>query len=63
MPQSAMKTTLEYELYAWATLESPFIESSAKKLKETTFAEIERLQALHKRLIEGNLYLEDGTYD
>jgi hypothetical protein len=63
MPQSAMKTTLEYELYAWATLESPSIESSIKKLKETTFAEIEWLQAVHKRLIEGNLYLEDGTYN
>jgi hypothetical protein len=63
VPQSAVKTVLEFELFTWATQESPFIECSVKGLKETTFAHIERLEALQKQVVEGSLSLDDGTYD
>jgi hypothetical protein len=63
MPQSAMKTTLEYELYAQASQESPSVGASVNKLKETTFAETKRLQLLQKQFIEGTLFPDGGIYD
>ena len=63
MPLSAMKTALEYELYAWASQESPSVAASVKELKETTVAEVELLQTLQKQAIEGSLCLDEGSSD
>jgi hypothetical protein len=63
IPLSALKTALEYELYAWASQESPSLGASVKELKESTVAEAERLQILQKQAIEGSLCLDEGSYD
>ncbi len=61
IPLSVGKTTVGCEIYA--AQNSPSLAASVEKLKETTFSQIERLQALQNQIVEGSLSLDRGTYD